>query len=51
MAGTVELAKIENNGVKSLNEYVFPTKRIYTQGLAKIRTYKKEGFEHRIVNK
>ena len=30
---------------------VFPTKRIYTQGLAKIRTYKKEGFEHRIVNK
>jgi superfamily II DNA or RNA helicase len=30
---------------------VFPTKRIYTQGLAKIRTYKKEGFEHRILNK
>ena len=30
---------------------VFPTKRIYTQGLAKIRTYKKEGFEHKIVNK
>lgn len=30
---------------------VFPTKRIYTQGLAKIRTYKKEGFEHRIINK
>ena len=30
---------------------VFPTKKLYTQGLAKIRTYKKEGFEHRIVNK
>lgn len=30
---------------------VFPTKRIYTQGLAKIKTYKKEGFEHRIINK
>ena len=30
---------------------VFPTKRIYTQGLAKIRTYKKEGFDHRIINK
>ena len=30
---------------------VFPTKRIYTQGLAKIRTYQKEGFEYRIVNK
>ena len=30
---------------------VFPTKRIYTQGLAKIRTYQKEGFEHRVINK
>lgn len=30
---------------------VFPTKRIYTQGLAKIRTYQREGFEYRIVNK
>lgn len=30
---------------------VFPTKKLYTQGLAKIRTYKKEGFEHRIVIK
>lgn len=30
---------------------VFPTKRLYTQGLAKIRTYKKEGFDYRIVNK
>ena len=30
---------------------VFPTKRIYTQGLAKIRTYQKEGFEYRIINK
>jgi superfamily II DNA or RNA helicase len=29
----------------------FPTKRIYTQGLAKIRTYKKEGFEYRIINR
>lgn len=27
---------------------VFPTKRIYTQGLAKIRTYKKEGFDYTI---
>jgi superfamily II DNA or RNA helicase len=30
---------------------VFPTKRIYTQGLAKVRTYEKEGFEYRVVNK
>lgn len=30
---------------------VFPTKRIYTQGLAKIRTYKKEGFNFRIIEK
>ena len=30
---------------------VFPTKRIYTQGLAKIRTYKKEGFKFRIIEK
>lgn len=30
---------------------VFPTKRIYTQGLAKVRTYEKEGFEYRIVNR
>lgn len=30
---------------------VFPTKRLYTQGLAKIRTYKKEGFEHKIINR
>lgn len=30
---------------------VFPTKRIYTQGLAKIKTYKKEGFNYRIVEK
>lgn len=30
---------------------VFPTKRLYTQGLAKIKTYKKEGFDYRIVNK
>ena len=29
----------------------FPTKRIYTQGLAKIKTYDKEGFTYRIVNK
>ena len=29
----------------------FPTKRIYTQGLAKIKTYQKEGFNYRIVNK
>lgn len=30
---------------------VFPTKRIYTQGLSKIKTYKKEGFNFRIINK
>lgn len=30
---------------------VFPTKKIYTQGLAKVRTYEKEGFEHRVINK
>lgn len=30
---------------------VFPTKKIYTQGLAKIRTYEKEGFDYRIVDK
>ena len=30
---------------------VFPTKRLYTQGLAKIRTYKKEGFDYNIVVK
>ena len=30
---------------------VFPTKRIYTQGLAKIKTYQREGFEYRIINK
>ena len=29
----------------------FPTKRLYTQGLAKIKIYKKEGIEHRIVMK
>ena len=29
----------------------FPTKRLYTQGLAKIKIYKKEGIEHRIVIK
>ena len=28
-----------------------PTKRIYTQGLAKIKTYEREGFTHRIINK
>lgn len=30
---------------------VFPTKKIYTQGLAKVRTYEKEGFDYRIVNR
>jgi superfamily II DNA or RNA helicase len=30
---------------------VFPTKRLYTQGLAKIRTYKKEGFDYRIIDR
>lgn len=30
---------------------VFPTKKIYSQGLAKIRTYEREGFTHRIITK
>ena len=30
---------------------IFPTKRIYTQGLAKIKIYQKERFEYRVVNK
>ena len=30
---------------------VFPTKRIYTQGLAKIRLYNNEGFKNRIIEK
>lgn len=30
---------------------VFPTKRLYTQGLSKIRTYKKEGFDYRIIDR
>ena len=29
---------------------VFPTKRLYNQGLAKIRTYKNDGWEYKIVN-
>lgn len=29
---------------------VYPTKRIYTQGLAKIRTYKEKGFDFNIIN-
>ena len=29
----------------------FPTKRIYTQGLAKIRTYQDKGFDYIIINK
>ena len=29
----------------------FPTKRLYTQGLAKVRTYEREGFNYRIVKK
>ena len=28
----------------------FPTKRLYTQGLAKVKTYQKEGFNYRITN-
>lgn len=28
----------------------FPTKRLYTQGLAKVKTYQKEGFNYRIIN-
>lgn len=30
---------------------VFPTKKLYAQGLAKIKTYQKEGFEYRVINK
>lgn len=30
---------------------VFPTKKIYSQGLTKIRTYEREGFTHRIITK
>ena len=30
---------------------VFPTKKLYTQGLAKIRTYNNEGFKNRIIEK
>lgn len=30
---------------------VLPTKRLYMQGVAKIRTYKEKGFEYRIVSK
>lgn len=29
----------------------FPTKRIYTQGLAKVRTYKEKGFPYNIIHK
>lgn len=30
---------------------VFPTKRLYIQGMSKIKTYKKEGFAYRVINK
>lgn len=30
---------------------VLPTKRLYMQGIAKIRTYKEKGFEYRIISK
>ena len=30
---------------------VLPTKRLYTQGLAKVRTYKEREFEYKIVKK
>ena len=29
---------------------IFPTKRIYLQGLAKIKTYKKEAYDVSIIN-
>lgn len=29
---------------------VFPTKKLYLQGLAKIKTYKKEGYDYDIIN-
>lgn len=29
---------------------VFPTKKLYIQGLAKIKTYKKEGYDYDIIN-
>ena len=28
----------------------FPTKKLYVQGLAKIRLYQREGYEHKVVN-
>ena len=30
---------------------VFPTKKLYTQGLAKIKTYKNQGFDYKIIDK
>lgn len=46
---------LKTNEKDSFNLYdlvdCFPTKRIYTQGLAKIRTYKEKGFDYIIINK
>ena len=36
---------------KTANELIVPTKKIYSQGLAKIRTYERAGFTHRIITK
>lgn len=47
------MIKTENKDTFYLYDLVdvFPTKKLYTQGLAKIRTYNNEGFKNRIVEK
>lgn len=46
---------LKSEGKDEFNIYdlidVLPTKRLYTQGLAKIRTYKDKKFEYRIIEK
>jgi superfamily II DNA or RNA helicase len=46
---------LKNNEKDTFNLYdivdCYPTKRIYTQGLAKIRTYNDKGFDYIIINK
>lgn len=47
------MIKTENKDTFYLYDLVdvFPTKKLYTQGLAKIRTYNNEGFKNRIIEK
>jgi superfamily II DNA or RNA helicase len=47
------MIKTENKDTFYLYDIVdvFPTKKLYTQGLAKIRTYNNEGFKNRIIEK